>query len=75
MSDLICMSVQGDDIYEHISLPAVPRKGDTLWLSSLTRGSSKLSQVLVSKVEWAMDQTYGQTHVWLTVRRINKVVK
>ena len=75
MSDLIYMSVQGDDIYEHIALPQVPRKGDVLWLGSLTRGASKIPEVLVSKVEWAMEQSSGQLHVWLTVRRINRKVK
>ena len=75
MSDLIYMTVQGDEIFEHISLPHVPRKGDVLWLSSLTRGSSKIPEVLVSKVEWAMEQTSGQLHLWITVRRINRKVK
>ena len=75
MSDRIWMSIKGDGIYETITLPQVPRKGDVLWLSSLTRGANKIPEVLVSKVEWATDQTSGETHVWLTVRRINKVVK
>ena len=75
MSDLIYMSVQGDEIYEHISLPQIPRKGDVLWLGSLTRGESKIPEVLVSKVEWAMEQSSGQLHLWITVRRINRKVK
>jgi hypothetical protein len=52
--------------------PETPRKGDYLWLSSLTRGAIPIAEVIVSKVEWAMDQTNGNVHARLTVRRVSK---
>lgn len=66
--------VTGHEIYETLMMPAVPRKGDILWLQSLTRGHSDVPEVIVSKVEWARQQnTYGGPHdgihVWLKVRR------
>lgn len=73
MSDGITLNIKGHDIYEQVRLPFVPRKGDILWLGSLTRGRVKVPEVIVSKVEWAMDQTTGEVHVWLTVRRHAKV--
>ena len=69
----IWMSIQGDGIYETIALPQIPRKGDVLWLRSLMGGGDHLpNEVLVSKVEWAMEQTTRDLHVWLTVRRIGQ---
>lgn len=67
--------IRGDDIYHELWMPEAPRKGDTLWLSSLTRGRYKDPEVLVSKVEWSMDQKSGGISVWLHVRRINKKEK
>jgi hypothetical protein len=70
MSGDIFISVQGDGIYETMSMPVIPRKGDILWLNSLTRGGSPEVEVMVSKVEWAREQQSGAIHVWLTVRRM-----
>jgi hypothetical protein len=65
--------IRGRDIYEELIMPEVPRKGDILWLESLTRGRCKVREVLVSKVEWARTQNAWVNddgiHVWLTVRR------
>lgn len=72
MSDGIWCSVQGRGIYFTTYLPAVPRKGDILGLSSLTRGAVPVTEAVVSKVEWNMDQQSGQVHVWLTVRRVRE---
>lgn len=72
---MITAHITGNDIYETVRFPEVPRKGDILWLESLTLGRSKVKEVIVSKVEWARDQTnwvHGDNegvHVWLTVRR------
>jgi hypothetical protein len=70
------VSVSGRDIYEQLQMPVVPRKGDILWLSSLTRGHSDVVEVVVSKVEWARDNTawaartpHEGIHARLTVRR------
>ena len=70
MSDGIYVRISGNGIYETLMMPEVPRKGDILWLSSLTRGASPVLEVLVSKVEWSMDQASGIIGVWLTVRRM-----
>jgi hypothetical protein len=77
---MISVSILGDGIYETMRLPEVPRKGDILWLASLTMGRSNVPEVVVSKVEWARDQTawaYDKEtegiHVWLTVRRHKSV--
>jgi len=68
--DLITVRVQGSGIYETLAMPVVPRKGDILWLGSLTRGRKDLpAEVLVSKIEWAMEQVSGQIEAWVTVRR------
>jgi hypothetical protein len=64
--------IRGDDIYDSIWMPVVPRKGDILWLSSLTRGRYPDPEVLVSKVEWSMDQQSGNISAWIVVRRVNK---
>jgi hypothetical protein len=74
-SRLFWVSVEGNGIYETLYMPVVPRKGDYLWLSSLTLGVRKEPEVIVSKVEWARDQTqaFGETlgiHARLTVRRV-----
>ena len=69
----IWVSIRGDGIYETLPMAAIPRKGDILWLDSLTR--NKIPEVLVSKVEWCKDQVSGRLHVWLTVRRINRKVR
>lgn len=73
---MIYVRVQGHDIYETLRMPEVPRKGDLLWLESLTQGRCKVVEVVVSKVEWSRDQTAYFTDkenegigVWLTVRR------
>jgi len=72
---MINVIITGRDIHERMRLPAVPRRGDHLWLSSLV-GRGDVLDVIVSKVEWARDQTVRYTdrehegvHVWLTVRR------
>jgi hypothetical protein len=67
--DGIYVHITGHDIYETVFMPAVPRKGDILWLSSLTRGANPIPEVIVSKVEWSMEQQSGIVTVWLTVRR------
>lgn len=75
---MISAHIRGHDIYETVRFPEVPRKGDILWLSSLTKGHSDVAEVMVSKVEWARDQIAWAhdkenegIHVWLTVRRTN----
>jgi hypothetical protein len=73
-SRMFNVSIVGSGIYETLYMPVVPRKGDILWLSSLTMGRSKVREVLVSKVEWARDQTnaFGELdgiHARITVRR------
>lgn len=75
---MISVAIRGRDIYEEVRFPEVPRKGDILWLSSLTMGRSDVVEVMVSKVEWARDQVAWVhdkenegIHVWLTVRRTN----
>jgi hypothetical protein len=65
----IQVCIQGRDIYETLTMPVAPRKGDFLWLGSLTRGRV-MAEVLVSKVEWSMEQATGMFVAWLTVRRI-----
>ena len=74
MNGEIWVIVQGEGIYETLNMPQAPRKGDILWLRSLMRGGNHLpNEVLVSKIEWARNQIEGNIHVWVTVRRINKV--
>lgn len=63
--------IRGKNIYHTMHMSFIPRKGDILWLGSLTRGAISVPQVIVSKVEWAMEQQSGTPSVWLTVRRIN----
>lgn len=74
---MISVSIRGKDIYETLRMPAIPRKGDRLWLSSLCSRSDLPNDVIVSKVEWARDQTARFTdrenegiQVLLTVRRV-----
>ena len=74
---LITVRIQGRDIYWVGRLPEVPRKGDIIWLKSLTLGVVDVNEVVVSKVEWARSQQSWATdtetegiHVWLTVRRV-----
>lgn len=69
-NDGIFVRITGNHIYTTLWMPAVPRKGDILWLKSLTRGAIPIEDVLVSKVEWAMDQASGNIGVWVTVRRV-----
>lgn len=69
----ILCHIKGNGIYDEIWMPAAPRKGDRLWLSSLTRGRSDVLDVLVSQVEWAMDQRSGNISVWVHVRRAKPV--
>lgn len=64
--------ITGDDIHDNLYMPFVPRKGEILWLSSLTRGKYKEPEVLVSKVVWSMDQISGSINAWVHVRRVNK---
>lgn len=67
--------ISGKDLHYDLMMPEAPRKGDFLWISSLTRGAySKIYEAQVSKVEWVMDQTSGVISAWLTVRR-TKVAK
>jgi hypothetical protein len=73
---MIHVVIKGHDIYESMRMPAVPRKGDILWLQSLSLGRSDVVEVIVSKVEWARDHTAWVNdrenegiHAWLTVRR------
>ena len=70
MAEQIWVRIQGHDIYETLWMPETPRKGDVLWLSSLTRGACPVKEALVSKVEWSMDQLSGNIGVWVTVRRM-----
>jgi hypothetical protein len=73
---VISVRIQGRDIYHVMRMPEVPRKGDLLWLESLTLGAVPVREVVVSKVEWSRDQRAWATDrenegigVWLTVRR------
>lgn len=75
---MISVNIQGHEIFETIRMPEIPRKGDLLWLNSLTSGRCPVTEVIVSRVEWARDQTARihdteneGIHVWLTVRRTN----
>jgi len=75
---MIHVHIVGHDIYEQVQMPIVPRKGEILWLRSLTLGASKIIEVQVSKVEWSRDQKAWITDeqnngisAWLTVRRTN----
>lgn len=61
--------VRGDGIYFWLNMPEAPRKGDILWLSSLTRGACDVQEAVVSRVSWSMDQTSGIIGAWVTVRR------
>lgn len=78
MSDnLVEVIIDGRDIYEQIRMPVVPRKGDILWLSSLTYGHSDVREVVVSRVEWSRDQKAWDTphegiRARVTVRRTQK---
>lgn len=65
--------IKGKDLYHEMWMPVVPRKGDYLWLSSLTRGVSQVPEALVSKVEWSMDQRTGVINAWVTVRQSPKL--
>jgi hypothetical protein len=67
--------IKGHDIYENLWMPVVPRKGDVLWLSSLTRGAVKGLEGTVSRVEWAMEQMTGNIYAIVTVRLILQKVK
>ena len=74
---MIYVRIQGHDIFETLRMPEVPRKGDLLWLESLTRGGCKVTEVIVSKVEWSRDQSAINYEnegigVWLTVRRTTR---
>jgi len=74
---VIRVTISGNDIHQTMRLPAIPRKGDFLWLSSLVGHSDGIPrEVIVSKVEWARDQADRYidkenegVHVWITVRR------
>lgn len=70
MTGGVWVSIRGNDIYHSLQLPFPPHKGDILALGSLTRGASPISQVVVSSVEWAMEQMSGEIHLWVTVRRV-----
>lgn len=61
--------VTGRDIHEWIDMPECPRRGDFLWLSSLTRGACDVPEAQIIKVEWAMEQMSGMVHPWVKVRR------
>ena len=63
------VTIEGHDLYMHLWMPETPRKGDILWLDSLSRGVRR-GRAQVSKVEWSMDQTTGTIHPCLTVRHI-----
>lgn len=52
----IYLIVTGDEIYEELRMPLVPAKGDILELHSLTGGRSPEHRVIVSAIEWVMDQ-------------------
>jgi hypothetical protein len=75
------VSIRGDGIFETLYMPVVPRKGDILSLSSLTMGTCKVLEAVVSKVEWVRDQTQAFTsptdgiHAWITVRRTPLAVR
>lgn len=68
----VYVRIQGVDIYHTALMPEVPRKGDILWMSSLTRGAIPINEVQVSRVEWSMDQQSGIIGAWLIVRRTSK---
>lgn len=74
--DMVSVHVTGHEIYETLTMPEalVPKKGDYLWLGSLTRGVIK-DDVKVSRVEWGMDQRTGRFNVWLKVRRTKDLKK
>jgi hypothetical protein len=77
---MVYVFISGGGIYETLPMPTVPRKGDILWLSSLTLGACPVLEVVVSKVEWSRDQTaaYGENngiHARLTVRRTSRAVE
>jgi hypothetical protein len=78
---MIWVSITGDGIYQTLYMPEVPRKGDILWLHSLTLGVAPEVEVVVSKVEWARDQTQAFTspldgiYPRLTVRRTHYEVE
>ena len=67
--------ITGKDIYDDLWMPEAPRKGDLLWLGSLTRGRFPINEVLVSTVEWSMDQTSGMISAWVKVRRTKNSVE
>lgn len=68
----VYVHINGHDLYvAPLWMPQVPRKGDVLWLGSLTRGATE-GDVQVSRVEWAMDQMTGTITAWLKVRRLPK---
>ena len=51
-------------------LPELPRKGDILHLRSLCKYDDTLpNDVIVSKVEWALEQAANFFHYSITVRR------
>ena len=60
--------IKGNGIYVTMDMPEVPRKGDILWLSSLTRGACSVLEAQVDRVEWSMNQMTGHIEVWLHVR-------
>ena len=70
MSEGVYVRIQGHNIYHTMFMPIVPRKGDILWLSSLTRGAYDISEVIVSRVEWSMEQQSGLIGAWVKVRRM-----
>lgn len=73
---MIAVHIEGSGIYETIRMPAAPRKGDVLWLGSLTLGASQVEEAVVSEVAWAKDNANYMhdkenegVHVWVKVRR------
>lgn len=67
--------IVGHKIYDELWMPMAPRKGDRLWLSSLTRGRVNVRDAIVSNVEWSMDQTSGNVNAWVHVRRAQPIGK
>jgi hypothetical protein len=74
----VTVHICGHGIYETLTMPVVPRKGDILALSSLTMGRCKVLDAVVVGVEWTRDQTQAFTGenegigAWVYVHRVNR---
>lgn len=74
----VTVHISGHDIYETLTMPEVPRKGDILALSSLTMGRCKVLDVVVVGVEWTRNQVGWPTNdnegidAWVYVHRVRR---